>query len=47
MKRKTQAKLLGRFIVTDPEVCHGHHTFCGTDIEAIPSATKRTSTRQK
>ncbi len=32
MKRKSQAKLLGRFIVADPEVCHGKPTFRGTRV---------------
>ena len=32
MKRKTQAKLLGRYIVADPAVCHGRPTFRGTRI---------------
>ncbi len=32
MKSKTQAKLLGRYIVTDPEICHGKPTFRGTRI---------------
>ena len=30
--RKSQAKLLGRYIVADPEVCHGKPTFRGTRI---------------
>ena len=30
MKRK--AKLLGRYIVIDPEICHGKPTFRGTRI---------------
>jgi uncharacterized protein (DUF433 family) len=25
-------KLLGRYIVTDPQICHGHPTFRGTRI---------------
>jgi uncharacterized protein (DUF433 family) len=32
MKRKSQAKLLGRYIVADPEICHGKPTFRGTRI---------------
>ncbi|MBM3127086.1 MAG: DUF433 domain-containing protein [Chloroflexi bacterium] len=32
MKRKTQAKFLGRYIVADPEICHGQLTFRGTRI---------------
>jgi uncharacterized protein (DUF433 family) len=29
---KSQAKLLGRFIVADPDICHGKPTFRGTRI---------------
>src|SRR5262249_38687699 len=25
-------KLLGRYVVTDPQICHGQPTFCGTRI---------------
>ena len=32
MRRKPQAKLLGRYIVADPEICHGKPTFRGTRI---------------
>ncbi len=32
MKRKTQVKFLGRYIVADPEICHGKPTFRGTRI---------------
>jgi len=32
MKKKTQARLLGRYIVADPEICHGQPTFRGTRI---------------
>jgi len=32
MKKKMQAKLLGRYIVADPEICHGKPTFRGTRI---------------
>ncbi len=32
MKRKSQAKLLGRYIIADPEICHGQPTFQGTRI---------------
>jgi uncharacterized protein (DUF433 family) len=32
MKKKTQAKLLGRYIVVDPEICHGQPTCRGTRI---------------
>ncbi|MEK7249149.1 MAG: DUF433 domain-containing protein [Bacteroidota bacterium] len=33
MKKKTQkARMLGRYIVIDPEVCHGKPTFIGTRI---------------
>jgi uncharacterized protein (DUF433 family) len=31
MPRKKK-KLLGRYIVTDPEICHGKPTFVGTRI---------------
>jgi uncharacterized protein (DUF433 family) len=27
-----KAKLVGRYIVTDPEICHGKSTFRGTRI---------------
>jgi uncharacterized protein (DUF433 family) len=29
---KKQRKLLGRYIVADPEICHGKPTFLGTRI---------------
>ncbi len=32
MKKNAKAKLLGRFIVADPEICHGKPTFRGTRI---------------
>ncbi|MCG3141313.1 MAG: hypothetical protein HDKAJFGB_02547 [Anaerolineae bacterium] len=32
MNKKSQAKLLGRFIVADPKICHGKPTFRGTRI---------------
>jgi uncharacterized protein (DUF433 family) len=32
MRKNKQAKLLGRHIVLDPEVCHGKPTFRGTRI---------------
>ena len=32
MKQETEAKLLGRYIVTDPKICHGKPTFRGTRI---------------
>ncbi|MBI4531484.1 MAG: DUF433 domain-containing protein [Candidatus Latescibacteria bacterium] len=32
MERKAQTKLLGRYIVTDPDICHGQPTFRGTRI---------------
>lgn len=32
MKRKSQVKLLGRYIVADPAICHGKPTFAGTRI---------------
>jgi uncharacterized protein (DUF433 family) len=31
-EKDTQAKLLGRYIVTDPKICHGKPTFRGTRI---------------
>jgi uncharacterized protein (DUF433 family) len=32
MRKNTKVKLLGRFIVADPEICHGKPTFRGTRI---------------
>jgi uncharacterized protein (DUF433 family) len=32
MKVKRNAKLLGRYIVADPKICHGQPTFRGTRI---------------
>jgi len=32
MQKSTHAKLLGRYIVADPKVCHGKPTFRGTRI---------------
>ena len=32
MRKKTDIKLLGRFIVTDPEICEGQPTFRGTRL---------------
>ena len=32
MTTKTQASFLGRYIVADPEICHGKPTFRGTRI---------------
>ena len=32
MRKKTRAKRLGQYIVTDPEICHGQPTFKGTRI---------------
>jgi len=32
MEKKTQAQLLGRYIVADPAICHGKPTFRGTRI---------------
>ena len=32
MKRKHNTNLLGRFIITDPEICDGQPTFRGTRI---------------
>jgi len=31
-KKKEYPKLIGRYIVTDPEICHGKPTFRGTRI---------------
>ena len=31
-KRDTLPKLLGRYIVTDPAICHGQPTFRGTRV---------------
>ncbi len=32
MKRSTKAKVLGKYIIADPEICHGKPTFVGTRI---------------
>lgn len=32
MKAKSKAKLLGRYIVADPRICHGQPTFRGTRV---------------
>ena len=32
MAKKPMRKLLGRYIVADPEICHGKPTFIGTRI---------------
>ncbi len=32
MRKSQPAKMIGRFIVTDPEICHGKPTFRGTRI---------------
>jgi len=32
MKRITKAQLIGRYIVTDPKICHGKPTFRGTRV---------------
>ena len=32
MKKNGKAKLLGRYIVADPKICHGKPTFRGTRI---------------
>lgn len=32
LKRTRKPKLLGRYIVTDPQICHGKPTFRGTRI---------------
>ena len=29
------AKMIGRYIVTDPEICHGKPTFRGTRIMVV------------
>lgn len=31
-RKKKKAQLLGRYIVTDPKICHGQPTFRGTRI---------------
>jgi uncharacterized protein (DUF433 family) len=31
-KKKEASRLIGRYIVTDPEICHGKPTFRGTRI---------------
>ena len=32
MKRALKARLMGRYIVTDPKICHGKPTFRGTRV---------------
>lgn len=32
MREKTHAKLLGRYLIADPKICHGKPTFRGTRI---------------
>lgn len=32
MKNVRKAKLIGRYIVTDPQICHGKPTFRGTRV---------------
>ncbi len=32
MAVKRDGKLLGRYIVADPRICHGQPTFCGTRV---------------
>ncbi len=32
VKSKSNPKLMGRYIVTDPEICHGKPTFRGTRV---------------
>jgi uncharacterized protein (DUF433 family) len=32
MKKNNNVQLLGRYIVSDPEICHGKPTFRGTRI---------------
>lgn len=32
MKKRTNTQFIGRYIVTDPKVCHGKPTFRGTRV---------------
>jgi uncharacterized protein (DUF433 family) len=32
VRQKTQAKILGPYIVADPKICHGKPTFRGTRV---------------
>jgi uncharacterized protein (DUF433 family) len=32
MKKPLKARLMGRYIVTDPKICHGKPTFRGTRV---------------
>ncbi len=32
MEKQPQSKILGRYIVADPDICHGKPTFRGTRI---------------
>jgi uncharacterized protein (DUF433 family) len=32
MKKTSQPKLMGRYIIADPKICHGQMTFRGTRI---------------
>lgn len=32
MKKNDEAKILGRYIVADPKICHGKPTFRGTRV---------------
>lgn len=32
MKKTTKPRLMGRYIVTDPKICHGKPTFRGTRV---------------
>lgn len=32
MPKKVRAQLVGRYIVTDPKICHGQPTFLGTRV---------------
>ncbi len=32
MKAKSKSRLMGRYIVTDPDICHGKPTFRGTRV---------------
>jgi uncharacterized protein (DUF433 family) len=32
MKKKPKMQILGRYIIADPEICHGKPTFRGTRV---------------
>ncbi len=32
MKKRTNTQLIGRYVVTDPKICHGKPTFRGTRV---------------